>query len=99
MEKFSTVNGSCGETQSLLGQIKRFFFPTGASGVGLVLVVAAVVGAVAQPAFGDAAVVAAFELISRAAVIVCEKLKNGQRDKKKSISYRRVLSYQQCRRQ
>lgn len=45
---------------------------TGAGGVGLVLVVAAVVGSVAQPAFGDAAVVAAFELISRAAVIVYE---------------------------
>lgn len=46
---------------------------TGAGGVGLVLVVATVVGPVAQPALGDAAVVAAFELISRAAVVVYKK--------------------------
>lgn len=63
---------------------------TGAGAVGLILAVAAVVGSVAQPAFWDAAVVAAFELISGAAVIVYEKWNNGEyknRNRFSSVEY------------
>lgn len=72
--------------KNALSPSNKFVFLTGAGGVGLVLAVAAVVGSVAQPTFGDAAVVAAFEVISRAAVIVCEELKNGERENRSHFS-------------
>lgn len=46
---------------------------TWAGVVGLVLVVAAVVCPIAEPSFGDAAIVAAFELIEGTSVVVCKE--------------------------
>lgn len=52
--------------------------PTWAGAVGLVLVVPAVVRSVTKPSFGNAAIVAAFEITSGTRVIVC-KFKSSKR--------------------
>lgn len=63
---------------------------TWTSGVGLILIAPAVICSITKPSLGNTAIVAAFELIGRAAVIVYEKFKQEKKKKRRPITLQRL---------